>query len=62
MLKISTTLLNTMTPADVEAMSPIERRRFAELCRHWARLAERPRTDPRDSDVLAELKQGCHTD
>jgi hypothetical protein len=57
-----TALLNTMTLSDVEAMAPTERRTFAELCRHWARLAERPRIDPRGSGVLAELRQGRHTD
>jgi hypothetical protein len=57
-----TAMLNTLTRSDVEAMPPTERRRFAELCRHWARLAERPRIDQRGSGVLADLRQGRHTD
>jgi hypothetical protein len=57
-----TALLNTLTRSDVEAMTPAERRRFAELCRHWAGLAERARIDPRGSGVLADLRQGHHTD
>jgi hypothetical protein len=56
-----TVLLNTLTVSDVEAMAPTERRSFAELCRHWARLTERSRTDPWGSGVLAELRQGHHT-
>jgi hypothetical protein len=57
-----TALLNTLRLSDVEAMRPTERRRFVELCQHWARLAERPRVDPRGSGVLADLRQGHHTD
>jgi hypothetical protein len=25
---------------DIEALSPVERRKFADLCRRWANLAE----------------------
>jgi hypothetical protein len=51
-----TALFNALTREEVDAMPPIERRRFADLCRHWADLADRrPRTSEPQSGVLADL-------
>ena len=33
-------LLGSLTAADIDALPPVERRRFADLCRHWAAVAE----------------------
>jgi hypothetical protein len=55
---------------DIEALLPVDRRRFAELCRHWADLAE-PRspasepspTRPRPmAGVLLELSRGLRSE
>jgi hypothetical protein len=34
-------LLGGLSPADVQALPPAQRRRFADMCKHWANLAER---------------------
>jgi hypothetical protein len=47
-------LLEAVTLTDVQALPPCERRRFADLCRHMAALAERTADTPR-SGVLYEL-------
>ncbi len=39
-------LLDTMTPASLDAMSPVRRRQFADLCRHWADIAGRAEGAP----------------
>ena len=36
-------LLDTLTHASLDSLSPVRRRQFADLCRHWADLAERPK-------------------
>ena len=54
-----TALFNALTREEVDAMPPIERRRFADLCRHWANFADlRPRGQTPQSGVLADLKRG----
>ena len=35
-------LLDTLTRANLDSLSPVRRRQFADLCRHWADIAERP--------------------
>jgi hypothetical protein len=50
-------LLGSLTAADVDALPPVERRRFADLCRHVADLAERDESAPK-AGVLARLSQG----
>jgi hypothetical protein len=35
-------LLDTMTPASLDSLSPVRRRQFADLCRHWGDIAVRP--------------------
>jgi hypothetical protein len=49
-------LLGNLTAADVDALPPIARRRFADLCRHVAEIAEREQK-PKDG-VLALLGRG----
>ena len=39
-------LLDTMTPASLDSLSPVRRRQFADLCRHWADIAVRPEGAP----------------
>jgi hypothetical protein len=51
-------LLTAMNPADVQALSPFERRRLAETCRYWAKIAERPAARPAKSGVLLHLETG----
>lgn len=46
-----------LTTADVEALPPAERRRLADVCRHWAAIAEPKPPAPR-SGVLAQLHDG----
>lgn len=36
-------LLDTMTVASLDALSPVRRRQFADMCRHWAAIADRPK-------------------
>jgi hypothetical protein len=48
-------LFETLTVADVAAMPPATRRRFAALCRHWAEQAE-PRAEPPKSGGIADLR------
>jgi hypothetical protein len=58
-----TALFNVLTREEVDAMPPVERRRFADLCRHWAHFAElRPRPHTPQSGVLAELRRGRRTE
>ena len=55
---------------DIEALPPIERRKFAEVCRRWAELAELPpslnelnsRVPVSTSGVLWELKRGFRSE
>jgi hypothetical protein len=54
---------------DMETLLPIERRRFAELCRRWADLAEPlppvsglARTVPIATGVLQELGRGLRSE
>jgi hypothetical protein len=50
-------LLGNIRRQDVDELSPVERRRFADLCRHVARLAE-PADAPPKAGVLYHLKGG----
>ena len=36
-------LLNGLTTDQLNELSPVERRKFAEICFHWFQLADRPR-------------------
>jgi hypothetical protein len=56
-------LFHVLTREEVDAMPPAERRRFADLCRHWAHFADiRPRPAVPRSGVLADLKRGLRDD
>ena len=54
------TLLDALKPDDFHALSPAERRRFADLAHHAAELAElRPKPPaPKLSGVLIDLRGG----
>jgi hypothetical protein len=55
-------LFEGLRVADVEAMRPAERRRFADWCRHWAELAE-PRVIPLPkTGVLRDLNNGTRSE
>ena len=49
-------LLDALNPTDVQALSPFERRRFADLLKHLADLADRPA--PPRAGVLCDLGRG----
>jgi hypothetical protein len=56
-------LFHALTREEVDALPPVERRRFADLCRHWADFAEiRPRALDSQSGVLADLKRGLRNE
>lgn len=56
-------LFNVLTREEVDALPPAERRRFADLCRHWADFADiRPRPVTPGTGVLADLKRGWRND
>jgi hypothetical protein len=48
-------LLGSIRRQDVEGLPPVERRRFADLCRHVANLAELEDTSPK-AGILYELR------
>jgi hypothetical protein len=49
-------LLGGISPADVRALPPAQRRRFADICKHWANLADRQGESARKGGVLADLQ------
>lgn len=50
-------LLGGLRPCDVRALPPIRRRRFADICRYWADLAESDNSDAgARTGVLRELR------
>jgi hypothetical protein len=50
-------LLDVLTFHDVQALPPAQRRRFADMCKHWAQLADR--ADAPKAGVLGDLKRGA---
>jgi hypothetical protein len=44
-------LLDTMTLASLDSLSPVRRRQFADICRHWADIAGRPPVGPSSAPV-----------
>jgi hypothetical protein len=50
-------LLNGLTVDDLAVLSPVQRRSFADLCRHWARLADAPNAAPK-AGVLSDQRRG----
>lgn len=51
-------LLGVLRPEDVRALTPAQRRRFADLCHYWAEFAEPKQTPPKNG-VLADLRSGA---
>ena len=49
-------LLTLLKPADVQALPPFERRRFSDLLKHLADVADRPA--PPKAGVLCDLRRG----
>ena len=47
--------LESLKPSDLDQLAPVERRRLADLLRHWAKVAER---DEPKGGVLRDLKDG----
>jgi len=51
-------LFGALTREEVDGLPPAARRRFADLCRHWADFAEiRPGERNAQSGVLADLRR-----
>jgi hypothetical protein len=50
-------LLEGLRSEDIDAASPVQRRQFAALCRHWAGLAEL-RNEVSKAGVLRDLDGG----
>jgi hypothetical protein len=51
-------LLTSLSPADIQALPPIQRQRLADLCRHCAALAERAEPERPKAGFVAELADG----
>ena len=52
-------MFEVMTRAELDAMPPARRRQFADVCRHWANIADKSlEPPPPKSGVLAELRDG----
>jgi hypothetical protein len=52
-------LFNALTSDEVQALPPAQRRRFADQCRHWADVAERPQGTAPSAGVLFDLGAGA---
>lgn len=55
-------LMDTLTVAGVNSLPPIRRQQFAQMCRHWAKIADPPTqaapgTFPK-AGIIAELLNG----
>jgi len=53
-------LLDGLSLEQLNELPPVERRRFAALCRHWHHLADRPQKADPKAGVLADLRDGRH--
>jgi hypothetical protein len=54
-----TALLDGLTLCQLDLLTPAERQRFGELCRHWHQLAEKPpRPSSPKTGILSDLRQG----
>ena len=56
-VEVVAALLEAVTPADIHALPPAQRRRFARACRQAAEMAEPKRERPK-AGVLYDLCQG----
>jgi hypothetical protein len=52
-----TALLAGLDASELDRLPPARRQRFAELCAHWHKLAERRQDQPK-AGILADLKDG----
>ena len=50
-------LLGGLRSEDLDQASPFQRQRFADLCKHWAGLAEL-RNEATKPGILGDLKNG----
>jgi hypothetical protein len=50
-------MLVSLSPADIEHLPPVERRRLADCCRHTAEAAEHKQAGPK-AGVLVDLRGG----
>ena len=57
MIEKITALLSGLRPEDLDLASPVQRQQFADLCRHWAGLAEL-RNEITKPGILGDLKNG----
>jgi hypothetical protein len=48
-----------LEPRDLNCLAPDTRRRFAQICKHWAEIAEPQRTSLPKSGILAEINNGA---
>jgi hypothetical protein len=55
-------LLNGLTTDQLNELSPVERRKFAEICFHWFQLADRPRKVEPGAGVLSDLRRGLRSE
>jgi hypothetical protein len=55
-------LLNGLTTDQLNELSPVERRKFAEICFHWFQLADRPRKGEPRAGVLSDLGRGLRSE
>lgn len=53
-----TALLAGLDTSELDRLPPARRQRFAELCAHWARLAERREEPQPKSGILSDLRRG----
>lgn len=57
MIEKTIAFLDGLSREDLDRLPPARRQKFAALCHHWAKLAERPPKEPK-TGVLSALKNG----
>jgi hypothetical protein len=57
MIEKAIAFLGNLKREEVEQLPPAHRQRFADLCRHWAAVAER-RQEQAKAGNLSDLKRG----
>jgi hypothetical protein len=55
-------LMEALTTQDVEATPPALRRRFAQLSRYWAEIADPSKRPPPKSGIFSKLRDGERSD
>ena len=51
-------LVDGLTLVQLDLLPPVERRRFAELCHHWHKLADKPAAVAPKAGILSDLRDG----